>query len=106
MQSYLPYITGSAGALVVLALVAWAFYTGKLHSDPEFQAMRTENAELKTALAAERTAGDELAKTGTVTNQLIGALASLASERRFTPAQRRPDAASADALDLGEELGL
>ena len=33
----LPYITGAGGALVVLALVAWAFYIGKLHSDPEFQ---------------------------------------------------------------------
>lgn len=34
--SLIPLITGSAGALVVLALVAWAFFTGKLHSDREF----------------------------------------------------------------------
>lgn len=36
-SSLLNLITGTAGALVVLALVAWAFYTGKLHSDKEFQ---------------------------------------------------------------------
>lgn len=36
MTEILPYVTGSAGALVVLAFVAWGFYTGKLHSDREF----------------------------------------------------------------------
>lgn len=106
MQNYLPLITGSAGALVVLALVAWAFYEGKIHSDPEFQALRSENAELKAALATERTAGDEMAKAGGVTNQLIGALASLASERRYSPAQRRPTGGAGDETDLAEELGL
>lgn len=36
-SSILNLITGAAGGLVVLALVAWAFYAGKLHSDSEFQ---------------------------------------------------------------------
>jgi hypothetical protein len=83
---FLPLITGSAGALVFLALVAYAFYSGKLHSDSEFQALRAENDELKKALTAERTALDEATKTGTVTNQLIGAIASLAGERRASAA--------------------
>lgn len=86
MQSFLPLITGSAGALVILAILVWAFYAGKLHSDAEFQALRAENEELKKALAAERTALDEATKTGTVTNQLISAIASLAAERRSVPA--------------------
>jgi len=37
MSSLLPYITGSGGALAVLAVVAYLFFAGKLHSDPEFQ---------------------------------------------------------------------
>lgn len=36
-SSVLALIQGGAGALVVLALVAYSFYAGKLHSDREFQ---------------------------------------------------------------------
>lgn len=101
MTQFLPWITGPAGALVVMAAVAWALYRGKLHSDSEFRAVVKERDEYKATVATERKAADEMASAGTVTNQLIGALASLASERRYTPAQKRP------APDItGDDLGL
>jgi hypothetical protein len=111
MTNLLPYITGSAGALVVLALIAWAFYTGHLHSDREFSRLEQEKDEYKAALQDERTAVDEQTKAGTVTNQLIGALAGLASERRYSPAQARPRRSKAakpasDADLTPEDVGL
>ena len=51
MQSFLPLITGGAGALVVLSLWVYAFFTGKLHSDREFSKLETENDQLRTAVA-------------------------------------------------------
>lgn len=36
-SSLLGLIQGSLGALVILALIAFAFYAGKLHSDSEYQ---------------------------------------------------------------------
>ena len=42
MTSILPLITGSAGALVVLAIVSYLFFEGKLHSDSEFSKLVTE----------------------------------------------------------------
>ena len=49
MQDYLPLITGGGGALVVLALWVWAFFTGKIHSDREFSKLsrRTPNCPLR-----------------------------------------------------------
>ena len=61
MTSVLPDVTGSAGALVVLAIVCYLFYTGKLHSDREFSKLEQEKDEYKSALASERTAVDEQA---------------------------------------------
>jgi hypothetical protein len=37
VTSLLPYITGSGGALAVLAIVAYLFFAGKIHSESEFQ---------------------------------------------------------------------
>ena len=51
-SSLLGLITGSAGALVVLALVAFAFYSGKLHSDSEFQREVTREAKRADTLEA------------------------------------------------------
>ena len=89
MEQFLPLITGSAGALVVLALVAWAFYIGKLHSDREFskleaenEALRSENGQLRVAVSTERRTVDETASAGTVTNQLISALTAIATGRK------------------------
>lgn len=86
MQDFLPLITGGGGALVVLSIVAWAFYIGKLHSDREFSKLETENDQLRSsneqyrlALEAERRTLNETAQAGAVTNQLIAALTSLAT---------------------------
>jgi hypothetical protein len=88
MSSILPFITGSAGALVVLAVVAWAFYDGRIHSDREFSKLEKENEALKAALELERKAVDEQARTGTVTNQLIQALTALATGEQHERLQR------------------
>lgn len=72
----------AVGLLVAAALGAvWAFYTGKIHSDREFSKLEEENRVLRDAVQAERTRADELARAGTVTNQLIGALTQVAAER-------------------------
>ena len=106
MTSVLPYVTGSAGALVVLAIVCYLFYTGKLHSDREFSKLEQEKDEYKAALASERTAVDEQARAGTVTNPLISALATLASERRYTEAEARPARGRAASDLTAEDVGL
>lgn len=87
-SSILPYITGGSSALVILCFLAWAFYTGKLHSDREFNKLETENDELKDendqlreAIRMERRTSDEVASAAQVTNKLIAALTTLASER-------------------------
>ena len=91
MEQLLPWITGPAGALVVVALVAWGFYAGKLHSDSEYRKLETErdywraSSESKDkAIATERKAVNETAEAGTVTNQLLGAVVSMATEGRRT----------------------
>ena len=48
--SLIPLITGGGGALVVLMLVAYAFYLGKIHSDPEFQREVARGDRLEAAL--------------------------------------------------------
>ena len=117
MESYLPLITGGGGAMVVLALWVWALATGKLHSDPEFTKVAAENADLKAAndklteaLALERQRSNDATQAGAVTNQLIGALTTLATEHRAMEKHEHKDAADkadARALDLtGKDLGL
>ena len=56
----------------------WAFYTGKLHSDREFRKVEQERDQYAAALAAERKAVDEYARTGGTTNALIAGLVQLA----------------------------
>jgi len=81
MGSILPLITGSAGAVVVLALGCWLFLSGKLHSEAEFSKLARENDDLKGALESERKAVDEAARTGTITNQLISALIQVSTQK-------------------------
>lgn len=81
MASILPYITGSGGALVVLVIACYLFFVGKLHSDKEFSKLEMENKYLKDALDDERRALNEAAQTGSVTNQLISALAEIATQK-------------------------
>ncbi|HEV2370929.1 MAG TPA: hypothetical protein VGS19_02070 [Streptosporangiaceae bacterium] len=89
MQSWLPYITGSGGALAVMAAGLYLFLAGKLHSDREFSKAETDSARkdevierLQEALALERQRSNDVAQAGAVTNQLIGALTTLAAEHR------------------------
>ena len=104
-QSWVPLITGSGGALVVLAILAWLLIIGKLHSDAEFQARSKEIEDLKTALQTERTVNNELAHAGGVTNRLIGALVDVAAGRHPEAADRHLPGRGADldvpAGDLG-----
>lgn len=88
MTSVLPLITGGAGAIVVLAIVSWLFYDGKLHSHREFRKLERENAGLRAALEAERKAVNEAARTGTVTNQLIAALIDVSAQKEGEPGRR------------------
>ena len=81
MDQYLPWITGSGGALVVLALWVWAMATGKIHSDPEFQAVVHERDGYKAALETERTTSNELARAGGVAAKALDALVEVASGR-------------------------
>lgn len=90
--SLLPYITGSGGALVVLAIVLYLILEGKLHTDGEFQRqeeeirqLRTENGQLRVAVDIERKTLNETASAGAVTNQLIGALTQIATGNRPRP---------------------
>ena len=104
MESFIPLITGTGGALVVLVLWVYAFYTGKIHSESEFgkleeenKALRAENEGLRLALGTERKTVNETASAGQVTNQLISALAGLAAGRAPIPLPR----ADLTAGDLG-----
>jgi type II secretory pathway component PulJ len=70
------------GVLIAfLAVVTWAWYSGKVHSDREYTKLERENAELKAALAVERQLNAEAIRAGSVTNQLIGALTEVATEK-------------------------
>jgi hypothetical protein len=104
VDNLLPLITGGGGALVVLALWVWALATGKLHSDPEFSkvvadndGLRAANDKLTEALALERQRSDAATQAGAVTNQLIGALTTLATEHRA--AEKHEHAGASDKAD-------
>ena len=120
-SSWLPLITGSGGALVVLALWVSAFFTGKIHSDRDYTKLEADitdlqaaNGKLQEALDLERQRSNDATAAGAVTNQLIGGLVKLAGEHRALEQHERQDAAGkADAgavpsaLDLtAKDLGL
>ena len=97
MEQFLPLIEGGAGALVVLALLAWAFYIGKLHSDPEFRKLEKERDYWKDAYAKqveasqiERRIVNQTAEAGQVNNQLLKAFVNLAAGRQPAPVPELP----------------
>lgn len=103
MASYLPLITGSGGALVVMAIGLYLFLGGKLHSDREYGKLEQENdqlraeaAQLRVALDTERRTVNETASAGQVTNQLITALTTIAAGQR----KAKPPELTAEDLGL------
>jgi hypothetical protein len=109
---------GTGGIVVVLMIF------GYLVPKPAFQRLIDENDKLKEALALERQRSNDATQAGTVTNQLIGALTTLATEHRDSEAREHSearfaraaqaienkaarDARAKTALDLGaEDVGL
>jgi hypothetical protein len=115
VTSYLPYITGSGGALAVMAFGLYLFLTGKLHSDREFSKVESDNTNLRAAneklteaLSLERQRSNDAAQAGEVTNQLIGGLVRLATEHRAAEAHEHSDAAREhqDAADKADSRAL
>lgn len=87
-SSLLGLVTGSAGALVVLALVAFAFYSGKLHSDSEFQREVTREAKRADTLEAAMAEKDKaLAEANARADAAVRASELIADA--FTEARRR-----------------
>lgn len=74
----------AAGALWLV----YMFTAGKLHTDGEFQRTIKERDEYKRTLETERKIATELAQTGSVTNQLLGAVVSLSAEKAGIPLPR------------------
>jgi len=92
VTSWLPLITGSGGALVVLAIWIGMLVAGQLHTDKEFtkleeraDALETENDALRDAIETERRAASDVARAGAVTNQLIAALTGMAAQKKHLP---------------------
>jgi hypothetical protein len=115
VTSYLPYITGSGGALAVMAFGLYLFLSGKLHSDREFSKVESDNTNLRAAneklteaLSLERQRSNDAAQAGEVTNQLIGGLVRLATEHRAAEAHEHSDAAREhkDAADKADSRAL
>ncbi len=89
LETYLPLITGSSGAIVVLVVVISMLLSGKLHSNSEFgklekenELLRQENNQYRFALETERKTVNEAVSAGQVTNQLITALTTIAGGGR------------------------
>jgi hypothetical protein len=118
MDSALITLLANAGtAGVVIALIVFGYLVPKpTHARAlEDGAHKDEViAKLTEALALERQRSNDATQAGAVTNQLIGALTTLAAEHRAAEKHEHADAADkADAravtagLDLtGKELGL
>ena len=88
----MPYITGPVGALAVLAIVLFLVLKGKIRTEREFRTLeaeneqlRAENTQLRLGLEIERKTTNEAASAGQVTNQLIAALATVATGQKVRP---------------------
>lgn len=92
MTEYLPWITGSGGALAVLAIWVSLILSGALRTQREVTKLEEENDQLRRAndkltyaLDTERKTLNETAAAGQVTNQLIAALTSVATAKPLPP---------------------
>jgi hypothetical protein len=105
---------GTGGVVIVLIVLGYLIPKPTHTRVLEDSARKDEIIEkLQEALALERQRSNDAAQAGAVTNQLIGALTSLATEHRAMEKHEHQDAADkADAralpaLDLtGKDLGL
>ena len=100
----MPLITGSGGALIVLAIGIWLIVTGNLHTDGEFQRVLEERDHLRDALETERTTNNELARSGGVAAKALDALVEVATGRHeHDPAHHEAERKNRDltAGDLG-----
>jgi hypothetical protein len=106
---------GTGGVVVVLMILGFLIPKPTHTRVLEDSAHKDEEIEkLQEALALERQRSNDATQAATVTNQLIGALTSLATEHRVAEKHEHKDAADkADAralaagLDLtGKDLGL
>ena len=119
IKSILPYLLGSTGCLVLALLILWAFYTGRLHSDRELRAQQAASARelaaeqeknrklteandrIQAALDIERATNERLTSSGQLTNQLVGALITIAGENRQAAAGGIPGSPPQQALTAG-----
>jgi type II secretory pathway component PulM len=110
VQNLLPLVTGGGGAIVVLAVVCWAFFAGRIHSDSEFRRILQENEALKAARADDHKAVEGAASVVAVNNQLVSALVEVSTQKlgehdRRTQRRRLQDEegnrTSLEAEDLG-----
>lgn len=79
-QAILPWITGPAGAIVVLAFFHWQIMRGKLHTDSEMktkdaviESQGKEIAEWRSAWQLERQRGDAAVLAAQTAQQVVGA---------------------------------
>lgn len=79
-QAILPWITGPAGAIAVLAFFHWQIMRGKLHTDSEMKTkddvienQSKEIAEWRTAWQLERQRGDAAVLAAQTAQQVVGA---------------------------------
>jgi hypothetical protein len=70
---------GFAGAVIV------AIITGLLYPRTYVRDLKEENKRLRESLALERARGDAAVQATNTTNQILGALHEIASERSFSP---------------------
>ena len=89
---------GFGGVIILLIIM------GYLIPKPSYARLLEENADLRRALETERQRANEVTRAGQVTNQLIGALVTVAGEHRDDAGARR---SKDEPLNLtGGDLGL
>lgn len=84
-------VNSGTGFLVVL-LIIFGFLVPK----PSVDRLLKENEDLKTALALERQRSDDAASSAAVTNQLIGAMKTLAEQSRDRDQRQLPPGKDAE----------
>ena len=74
MSSYLPLITGSGGALIVLALGLWLSLTGMIVPKATHDEMREQRDEYKRIAELERARGDAGVAAGQIVKDVMVSL--------------------------------